>query len=176
MLGNDPKRIRMAYSLLLSLPSTPVIRYGDELGMGDDLSLNERLSVRTPMQWDQSQNAGFSTSDTMVRPTIDEEPFDYIHLNVKDEAADTSSLLNWTKKMIQLRKDLPAVSLGSWKIVDTNTEHVLAILYTYGTAHVLIVNNLSNNQQHVKLRIKLPKERFDFELPGYGYRWMKLSE
>jgi maltose alpha-D-glucosyltransferase/alpha-amylase len=170
MLKYDTGRIRMAYSLLLSLPSTPVIRYGDELGMGDDLNLQERLSVRTPMQWDHSVNGGFSKAGNTVRPVIE----DYDHINTKDEELDPASLLNWTKKMIQLRKDHPAVSLGEWTIVDCNTEDVLAILYTYGPSKILILNNLSDKPHRVRSRPVRHKKRLTRDIEGYGYRWITL--
>jgi maltose alpha-D-glucosyltransferase/alpha-amylase len=170
MLKNDSARIRMAYSLLLSLPSTPVIRYGDEIGMGDDLSLKERLSVRTPMQWDHSVSAGFSSTRDIVRPVVVEPAYDYHRVNVKDQQADSGSLLNWTRAMIGLRRSMPAIALGSWKILRTGTASALALMYSYGDKRVLVVHNLSANSLHINIRFKAHK-RIKMDLQGYGYRW-----
>jgi maltose alpha-D-glucosyltransferase/alpha-amylase len=173
MLKDDSARIRMAYSLLLSLPSTPVIRYGDETGMGDDLSLKERLSVRTPMQWDHSRNAGFSSAQRTVRPVISQSPYDSSIVNVKDQEEDSASLLNWMRKMIALRKKSPAIALGSWEILNTGTENVLAILYRYQDDSVLVIHNFSDKPQSVKIKLPASKRALDFDLPGYGYRWIR---
>jgi maltose alpha-D-glucosyltransferase/alpha-amylase len=189
MLQNDTARIRFAYSLLLSLPSTPVFRYGDEIGMGDDLSLKERLSVRTPMQWDHSLHAGFSSADTTVRPVVKVAPYDSSRVNVKDQQADKTSLLRWTQQMIGLRKQLPAVALGSWELVDTGSENTLAILYTLESTKVLIVHNFSDHDQRVKIKAThedhewkdaITSETVDrtlvMNLPRYGYRWLVLKD
>lgn len=187
MLHNDPDRIRMAYSLLFSLPSTPVIRYGDELGMGDDLNLKERLSVRTPMQWNKSLHAGFSPAGTTVRPLVIETPYDSSVVNVKDELSDKNSLLNFTRQLIALRKAHPVVALGSWELMRTGSEHTMAIIYSNGAEKVMIVHNLSDKRQHVKIRTTDEDREWkdaisednlragkslSFDLPGYGYRWL----
>ncbi|MFL5740228.1 MAG: hypothetical protein ACJ75B_08420 [Flavisolibacter sp.] len=103
MLNNDLKFLELSYSLLFSLPGTPIVRYGEELGMGDDLTLNERLAIRTPMQWSKENNAGFSTARKAIRPVIDTGAFGYHLVNVEDEENDSNSLLNFIKRVIQLR-------------------------------------------------------------------------
>src|SRR5688572_27661987 len=95
MLGNQ-RQLELAYSVMFSLPGTPVIRYGDEIGMGDDLSLKERDAVRTPMQWSDAPQAGFSTAAKLVHPVVSKGPFSYEQLNVEAQRRDPGSLLNWT--------------------------------------------------------------------------------
>lgn len=113
----DPKRIRMAYSLLFSLPGAPVIRYGEEIGMGDDLTLQERLAVRTPMQWNAGPNGGFTKSSVPFRPVISLGKYSYQNVNVEEQLRDTSSLLNFIKKLIEIRRLHPEIGLGHWEIM-----------------------------------------------------------
>ncbi|MEH6407133.1 MAG: alpha-amylase family protein [Leeuwenhoekiella sp.] len=192
MLNNNQDYLKLAYSLLFSLPSTPVMRYGDEIGMGDDLSLKERLAVRTPMQWNDTKNGGFSTSDTVVRPVINSYPYDYEDINVKDEAADSTSLLNWTKRMVQFRKDSPEISYGKWEIIDTDSDNILAMHYIWNNKESLIIHNLNNKSQEISIasenieakRLKdlVGKKTFtskngsyNFKLEGYGFMWLKAK-
>jgi maltose alpha-D-glucosyltransferase / alpha-amylase len=95
MLGNDRRRLELAYSLLFSLPGTPMLQYGDEIGMGDDLSLPERECARTPMQWTERAHGGFSRAEKVVRPVIDDDEYGYRKVNVADQRRDPDSLLNW---------------------------------------------------------------------------------
>lgn len=113
MLG-DRSHIELAYSLLFALPGTPVMRYGDEIGMGDDLSLNERDAVRTPMQWSSEPNGGFTNAQKAERPLIESGPFSYREVNVDRQRRDPNSLLNWTVRMIRLRKECPEIGWGEW--------------------------------------------------------------
>jgi maltose alpha-D-glucosyltransferase/alpha-amylase len=190
MLKNNRAQLELSYSLLLALPSTPVLRYGDELGMGDDLRLKERLSVRTPMQWNGQTNAGFSSAAKPVRPVINSPAFPLRELNVKTQQADSSSMLQWTKRMVKLRKGSPEIGFGSWSIIDTQSSHLLALYYTWKEKELLIVHNLSNDAEEVS--IKLPgghntkmvdllslesispvDEKVTFKIDGYGYRWLR---
>src|SRR5699024_3832037 len=109
MLKNNRQQMELAYSLLFSKPGTPVLRYGQEIGMGDDLSLPERNSVRTPMQWSNQKNAGFSTApeDALARPMISSGDYGYKHVNVKDQHRDPNSILNWIRQAISFRKECP---------------------------------------------------------------------
>src|SRR6185295_17852458 len=109
MLGNDRARIEMAHSLMLTLPGTPVLRYGDEIGMGEDLSLNERDSVRTPMQWADAKNGGFSPapSNRLVLPAVRGGEFGYEKVNVAAQQRDPDSFLNWFERMTRLRRRSP---------------------------------------------------------------------
>jgi maltose alpha-D-glucosyltransferase/alpha-amylase len=104
MLGNRPQW-ELAYSMMFSLPGTPTIRYGDEIGMGDDLRLKERNSVRTPMQWSEEPQAGFSSAKKTVLPVISKGPYSYTRVNVEAQRRDPNSLLSWTERMIRLRKN-----------------------------------------------------------------------
>src|SRR4029453_17390551 len=106
MLG-DAKRLQLGYSLVLSLPGTPVLRYGDEIGMGEDLRLRDRTAIRTPMQWSAERNAGFSTADKLIRPVVTHDVYGYEMVNVEQQRRDPSSLLAWTARMIRFRKQCP---------------------------------------------------------------------
>lgn len=99
---------------MFSLPGSPVMRYGDEIGMGDDLRLKERDAVRTPMQWSNERNAGFTAAEMPVRPVIADGPYAYDQVNVESQRRDPNSLLNWTARMIRVRKECPEIGWGSW--------------------------------------------------------------
>jgi maltose alpha-D-glucosyltransferase/alpha-amylase len=161
---NNRKRLELAYSLLFSLPGTPVIRYGEELGMGDDLRLKERLSVRTPMQWNRGKNAGFSDSDTLFRPVISSGDYSFEKINAEDQFRDQSSLLNWIEKMIHLRKTCPEIGLAEAEVLETGSNQLLAIRYNYEGETVFAVHNLG--EQAGKLTIKQPKTKTLFDLIG----------
>jgi maltose alpha-D-glucosyltransferase/alpha-amylase len=161
---NNRKRLELAYSLLFSLPGTPVIRYGEELGMGDDLRLKERLSVRTPMQWNKGKNAGFSDSDTLFRPVISSGDYSFEKINAEDQFRDQNSLLNWIEKMIHLRKTCPEIGLAEAEVLETGSNQLLAIRYNYEGETVFAVHNLG--EQAGKLTIKQPKTKTLFDLIG----------
>ena len=112
MLNGDRRRIELAYSLMFSLPGTPVVRYGDEIGMGDDLNLPERNCARTPMQWSTEPHAGFTKSAKPILPVISEGPYGYQHVNAAEQRRDPNSLLNWTERIIRMRKEVPGGRLG----------------------------------------------------------------
>jgi maltose alpha-D-glucosyltransferase/alpha-amylase len=107
MLGGDRKRLELAYSLLFTLPGTPVIRYGDELGMGDNLDLPERNCARTPMQWSDEPHGGFTKSDKPFMPVISGGPYGFEHVNAAIQRRHPDSLLNWTERIIRMRKEVP---------------------------------------------------------------------
>lgn len=192
MLNNDRQRIELAHSLMFSLPSSPVIRYGSEIGMGDDLSLQERLSVRTPMQWDDTRNAGFTESRKAVRPVIDFGKYSYEKVNVADQKADSTSLLRWMTGIIDLRKSSPEISYGNWEILDVEPEEVLVMLYSWNDKRLLVIHNLSENPRTLNLdpsgldsnrlfnrltsKAVIPRDdQFQIPLEGYGYRWFKVE-
>jgi len=186
MLNNDRQHLELAYSLLLSLPSTPVLRYGDEIEMGDDLSLKERLSVRTPMQWNNTKNAGFTTSSKPVLPVIDAGIYSYQHVNVAASKLDNNSLLNWLRRMIALRKKHPEIAYGDWKIIKTNAPEVIAMLYTWQGKQLLVVHNLDDAPKHIAINIdgKTMKDLLhqavytadNLSLIGHGYKWIEVSD
>ena len=193
MLNGDQRRLELAYSLLFSLPGTPVIRYGDEIGMGDDLSLPERNCARTPMQWSSEPHAGFTRAKKPELPVISSGAYAYDRVNAAEQRRDPQSLLNWTERMIRMRKEVPEFGWGDFKAVDTGNPAVLALRYSWRNNDVLTVHNLRNEAVEVELR--LPGEAgkklvslFDHEhsdarpggrhrlvLKPYGYLWYRMG-
>jgi maltose alpha-D-glucosyltransferase/alpha-amylase len=193
MLGNRPQT-ELAYSLMFSLPGTPVIRYGDEIGMGDDLKLKERNSVRTPMQWSADENAGFSEASKLVHPVISKGPYAYEHVNVDLQRRTSDSLLNWMTAIIRLRKECPEIGWGEWQIIKMNAPGILAMHYHYQGSSIITVHNFNGKAQEVTLKlqknskIKLidlmrPEEssanekgQHTISLDAYGYRWFRAGD
>jgi maltose alpha-D-glucosyltransferase/alpha-amylase len=192
MLG-DRRRLELAYSLLFSLPGTPVIRYGDEIGMGDDLRLEQRDAVRTPMQWSDEPNGGFSTAETTYCPVVSEGPYGYREVNVEAQRRDPDSLLRWTIRMIRLRKECPEIGWGSWELLRTRERGVLALCYTWRGNAVVVVHNFEAHPCEVRLRVPaeggerlvdllVERESMAEEdgahrllLDAYGYRWFRVG-
>jgi maltose alpha-D-glucosyltransferase/alpha-amylase len=195
MLGNDQRRIELAYSLMFTLPGTPVLRYGEEIGMGDDLSLPERAAIRTPMQWSDGRNAGFSTAppNRLVRPVIDDGPFGYERVNVERQRRDPGSLLNRVERMIRLRKEHPEFGFGTSTPIDTADPAVLGIRASWQESTTIALHNLADRSTRV--RVALPDEeashlvdalggdRFvrrgdavEVALEPYGYRWLRVRQ
>ena len=144
MRGDDRRRLEFAFGLLLSLPGTPMLQYGDEIGMGDDLSLPEREGARTPMQWTAEPNAGFSRSRTVVRPVIAKAPFGYATRNVEVQRRDPASLLNWLERIIRMRKECPEISWGNYAVLRTTVPEVLALCYDWRNTSLVTLHNFSN--------------------------------
>jgi maltose alpha-D-glucosyltransferase/alpha-amylase len=117
MLGGDRKRLELAFSLLFSLPGTPMMQYGDEIGIGDNLRLPERECARTPMQWTSERHGGFSRARRVVRPVIDDDVYGYERVNVAAQRRDPQSLLNWVERKIRMRRECPEISWGDWRII-----------------------------------------------------------
>lgn len=194
MLGGDRRRLELANSLMLTMPGTPVIRYGDEIGMGDDLSLPERDAARTPMQWTSGPNGGFTTCADPVRPPIHDSVYSYKVVNVAHQRTDSGSFLNWTERALRLRKELPEIGWGEWTILET-PPHVLAIAYRWEIYASLFVHNLSERTIGCELtlpdfiaagadlvclqsdeRQRVGDDRsFPFVLDSYGYRWWRVG-
>lgn len=192
MLG-DPRQIRLAHSLLFSLPGTPVIRYGDEIGMGDDLSLPERAAVRTPMQWSDQPQAGFSKARETIHPVIGQGPYSFERVNVENQRSEPDSLLSWTGRMIRLRKECPEVGWGDWEILPTGSSHVLALCYEWRDNALLTLHNFAGERQEVSLQWSpagggrlanlLMPEQLEADQGGvcrmslepYGYRWYRAD-
>jgi maltose alpha-D-glucosyltransferase/alpha-amylase len=150
MMQGDRRRLELAYSLMMTLPGTPVFRYGDEIGMGDNLDLPERNCARTPMQWSDEQQAGFTESDKPVIPVISEGPYGFEHVNVAAQKRDPNSLMDWTERMIRMRKEVPEIGWGDFAILATGTPEVLAMRYDWRNNSVLFVHNLSPIPTEVK--------------------------
>jgi maltose alpha-D-glucosyltransferase/alpha-amylase len=193
MLGNR-QQTELAYSLMFSLPGTPVIRYGDEIGMGDNLDLKERESIRTPMQWSGEKQAGFSKAKKLVHPVIEKGYYAYEHVNVENQRRDPGSLLNWMTSMIRLRKECPEIGYGNWEILQTGFREILGMKYTWKGKTLLIWHNfeekslelvVTNKQAGAKRLIDLmnnieslsdEKGRHTITLEAYGYRWFRTEE
>jgi maltose alpha-D-glucosyltransferase / alpha-amylase len=195
MLDGDRRRIEMAYSLMFTLPGAPVLRYGDELGMGDDLSLPERQCARTPMQWSTEPNAGFTKSEKPILPVIHEGPYGYDHVNAAAQRRDPDSLLNWTERIIRMRKEVPEIGWGRYETIATGDSSVLAIRYEWRNNSALFVHNLASAPREISLTVKAPEEsgrllvnllsedhsqasadgRHRLMLEGYGYRWYRVG-
>ncbi len=195
MVNGDQRRLQLAYSLMLTLPGTPVINYGEEIGMGDDLSLEERQPARTPMHWSSEPNAGFSTApaDQLVLPVITEGEYSYKHVNVIAQRCEPKSLLNWMERAIRMRKECPEFGWGKWQIIETGNPSVFAHRCEWHQGVVIAVHNLSSEACNVSLELedddaehltdllenqsyKVPDDdSHHLQLEGYGYRWFRVG-
>jgi maltose alpha-D-glucosyltransferase / alpha-amylase len=195
LLDNDVDQIQLFTALLMSLPGSPVLYYGDEIGMGDNIWLGDRDGVRTPMQWTPDRNAGFSTATPgrLSLPTVMDPVFGYQAVNVEAEVENTSSLLHWTRRMIQARKQHPAFGMGSFSDLGGSNPSVFSFSRDFGDDTVLCVNNLSRFPQPVELDLRrwegyepiemIGHVRFPRigELPylltltGHGFYWFLIS-
>ena len=148
MLGGDLRRLKLAYSLLFALPGTPVIWYGEEIGMGDNLALDERDAVRTPLQWSDGPNGGFSSADpqALVREMPSKGPYAAERVNIRAQNKDPESLLSFLRELIRLRRSLPEVGWGSWKVLETDTQ-VLGLSVEWRGNSLLTFHNLSDGTQ-----------------------------
>src|SRR5438552_4149901 len=158
MLGNQ-LQLQLAYSLLFSLPGTPVLRYGDEIGMGDDLRLKERNSVRTPMQWSDDPQAGFSTAEKTILPVISRGPWSYDRINVETQRRDPNSMLNWTERMIRLRKECPEFGWGTYKILKVGNSSVLAMRFDWRNNSIVTLHNFDEKPKSITLNIGVKEGR-----------------
>lgn len=195
MVGGAQRRLELAYSLLFSFPGVPVIRYGQEIGMGDDLSLTGRRSVRTPMQWSTERNGGFSTApaEKLVRPVIRGGEYGYERVNVDDQRRDPGSLLNFMLRLIRTRMECPELRRGTLTVLRTANPHVFAQRCEWNGGVVLVIHNLSREPCTVSIPLEHEPASHTAELlgddesepldcatgpvhlSGYGYRWVRLS-
>ncbi|AHG93074.1 alpha amylase catalytic region (plasmid) [Gemmatirosa kalamazoonensis] len=152
MVG-ERSQLELAYSVLFALPGTPVLRYGDEIGMGEDLKLKERDAVRTPMQWSAEAHGGFSTAERCVKPVLSDGPYGFRHLNVESQRRDPNSMLNWTVRMIRLRKECPEIGWGTWRVLPTRAPEVLALCYSWRGNTVVTVHNFSGGPREVRFSL-----------------------
>lgn len=196
LLDGNLQQLKLTYSLLLTLPGTPIINYGEELGMGDDLSLDERKPARTPMQWSTAPNGGFSTAptDQLVLPVISEGDYGYKQVNVTTQQRDPDSLLNWMERAIRLRKEYPAFGWGQWQTLETDHSSVFAHRCEWQGKAVVAIHNMSQTDCQATLMLKddvgkclinlftdQPEETlltpsYEVHLAGYDYRWLEVSE
>jgi maltose alpha-D-glucosyltransferase/alpha-amylase len=195
LMDNDMDKIKLMNSLLMSMPGSPIIYYGDEIGMGDNVFLGDRNGVRTPMQWSPDRNAGFSKADPqrLYLPPIMDPVYGYQAVNVEAQAREPSSLLNWMKRLIAVRKAHQAFGRGTLAFLSPGNRKVLAYLREFGDESILCVVNLSRSAQPVELNLGRFKGRVPVEmagrtafppvgelpflltLPGYGFYWFLLA-
>lgn len=177
LIENDRNQLELFTALLLSLPGSPVLYYGDEIGMGDNIWLGDRDGVRTPMQWTPDRNAGFSTCDParLFLPVIMDPVYGYQALNVEAELRNSTSFLHWTRRMIEVRKQNPAFGLGSFLDLGGSNPSVLSYVREFGDDVVLCVNNLSRFAQPVELDLRRWEGVEPIELLG-GVRFPRIGE
>jgi maltose alpha-D-glucosyltransferase / alpha-amylase len=193
MLQGDRRRLELAYSIMLSLPGTPVLRYGDEIGMGDNLRLPERNCARTPMQWSTEPQGGFTKHEKPILPVICGGAYGFEHVNVAQQRRDPDSLMNWMERMIRMRKEVPEIGWGEFSILQTRIPEVLAIRYDWRNNSVLVVHNLSAIPREVSFKVGEedssslvnllsgensnadPSGKHCLLLEPYGYRWFRVG-
>ena len=195
LMENDHDRIKLMNSLLLSMPGSPILYYGDEIGMGDNVFIGDRNGVRTPMQWSPDRNAGFSRADPqqLYLPPIMDPIYGYQSINVEAQSRDPSSLLSWTKRMLAVRKTSQAFGRGLRRFLKPGNRKILAYLREYRDDTILCVANLSRSAQPVELNLTPFKGRIPVEMLGrtafppigdlpylltisaYGFYWFRLT-
>ncbi|WJH38636.1 alpha-amylase family protein (plasmid) [Aliirhizobium terrae] len=194
MLGGDERRLKLAYSLMYSLPGTPVLRYGDEIGMGDDLSLPERNCARTPMQWSNEPQGGFTKGTKPVLPVIEKGPYGFEHLNVAFQRRDAQSMLNWTERMIRMRKEAPEIGWGTFEVLDCGDDGVLAMRYDWRNNAVVTIHNFHDKPVEITFEAGIGDDgnvlidiadgtnsqangggKHHMVIEPYGYRWYRAG-
>ncbi|SPP65245.1 maltose alpha-D-glucosyltransferase [Nitrospira lenta] len=196
LLENDRRKIELLNSLVFTLPGSPIVYYGDEIGMGDNVHLGDRNGVRTPMQWTDDRNGGFSKADPskLYLPSISDSVYGYQAINVEAQRQSPHSLLHWMKRMICVRKQHPAFGRGTVEFLRPRNDKVLAYLREYGGETLLLVHNLAGSAQAVELDLgkyqgAVPIELFgDSRFPQvgtqpyvlsvapYGFYWFRLHQ
>lgn len=196
LMDNDYNKIKLLNVLLMSLPGTPVLYYGDEIGMGDNIYLKDRDGVRTPMQWDNNLNAGFSEANphSLYMPVIRDTEYSYEWINVKRQEANPNSLLNWTKKLLATRTEYKVFGRGTMTFLKPDNSHILAFVREYEQEKILVVINLSRHAQSTQLDLaeyashsahevfgrsrfaNIEEEPYQLSLSAHGYYWLKLEE
>jgi maltose alpha-D-glucosyltransferase/alpha-amylase len=193
MLGGDRRRLELAYSLQFSLRGTPVLRYGEEIGMGDDLELEGRDAIRTPMQW-ESTSRGFSTAEAeaLVRPMPTRGRFSNRNVNVSEQRTDPLSLLRWFGQLINEVRECPEISVGTLTVLDLPLPRsVIVHRYDAPEGSILLMHNLTDHAVTVDLSAvevtseaytvfcdgdygPLPRSLDAMHLNGWGYHWIRL--
>jgi maltose alpha-D-glucosyltransferase/alpha-amylase len=183
-------------SLLFSMPGTPIIYYGDEIGMGDNFYLGDRDGVRTPMQWNQDRNAGFSeaSAQKLFLPVIHDSEYHFTSLNVEVQQGNAASLMNWMRRMLQVRRQSKAFAVGTLEFLHPENSKIVAFLRQHESEVLLVIANLSRHTQYTEVDIsgfagRTPLELFGraslpeikpghtpFTLGPYGFIWLSLEE
>jgi maltose alpha-D-glucosyltransferase/alpha-amylase len=195
MVGGDQRRTELAYSLLFTLPGTPVLFYGEEIGMGENLAAEGRQAVRSPMQWTAEDTAGFSTADPAgyPNPLVDGD-FSPVHVNVHDQRRDPGSMLARMRQLIERYRECPELAWGDHRVIDADDPAVLAHLASAGGGAVLVLHNFAGHPATADLKVPglhadslltdilgdrevvaTPEGRVRTELEPYGYRWLRIS-
>jgi maltose alpha-D-glucosyltransferase/alpha-amylase len=198
MFDGDQRRLELAYSLLFTLPGSPVIRYGDELGMGDDLRLPERACARTAMQWSNEPHGGFSGHERPKVPVISGGVYGYEHVNAAVQRHYPQSLLNWTERIIRMRKEVPEIGWGDFTIIPSGQREVLIIRYDWRDNSVLFIHNFDATPREITFSLRLDADnaarrnllinllsedhsraggdgRHRMVVEGYGYHWYRVG-
>jgi glycosidase len=200
MLDGDQARLRLAYGLMFSLPGTPVLFYGEEIGMGENLAIPGRMSVRTPMQWTRERSAGFSTAaPTKLRRPIPDGRFGPLAVNVEDQRRDRDSMLNWMERMIRRRRETPELGRGAFAVLESGGPSVLAHRVDGDSRTLVFVHNLAAEPCEVRVPLGLPPDdvddgvnvtdllqgqdvaavdargRLTVTAAGYGVHWLALA-
>jgi maltose alpha-D-glucosyltransferase / alpha-amylase len=192
MLGGDRRRIELAFAVLLALPGTPVLWYGEEIGMGEDLDLDGRASVRTPMQWSTAPHAGFSAAREVFRKVVSHGPFSFERVNVASQRLDPDSLLNRLERLVRMRKECPEIGWGDCSVLDAGDRRVLGLRYENDGAEMVTLHSFSEEPREAVLSLEsegrawivdvFSGERVApaggtprFKLEPYGYRWFRVA-
>ncbi len=192
MLGHDQQRIRLALALTMALPGTPVLMYGDEIGMSEDLSLPGRIAVRGPMQWSPGHAGGFSTASRLYRPARPDGPGGYRAVNVLDQRHDPDSLYSWVARAMRVRRECPELGWGQWRTIKVSDPRVLVIEARWRDSRMVTLHNLSADPATVPLQGDLadltravrvlgdpePSHRpgEEITLGRYGFHWLRLAD
>lgn len=195
LLNNDRRKIELLYTILFSLPGTPVLYYGDEIGMGDNIYLGDRFGVRTPMQWSMNLNAGFSDANPqkLYLPVITDPVYRYESVNVATQSENPSSLLWWLRQVIAMRKRLSVFGRGDMKFIDSTNSKVLCFMRSHNKQRIILVANLSQFSQVTTLNLSEFKDcdvtevfsqnrfmnvgegQYTITIGPYGYYWLQLD-
>ncbi len=191
MLGGDARRLKLAYSLMFALPGTPTLWYGEEIGMGEDLALQERAAVRTPMQWADEPNAAFSTAppERLVRPVLERGDFAYDRVNVADQRDRPGSLMDLVQRLVRVRRACPEVGWGRCTVLEAGDTAVLALRYDWERGTLVLLHNLADRAVEARLALDgieslhpLLGDEGDRAVVGagepialgpYGFRWFR---
>ncbi len=195
LMQNDRRRMELINILLLSFPGTPILYYGDEIGMGDDLSLPERYCARTPMQWSNEKQGGFSSAEKTYLPVISEGVYGWEQVNVADQRRDPDSFLNWMERMIRTRQETQEIGWGAFEVVDVGHDAVLCLRYEWRNNVAVFLHNFHPEGVTVRFSLVAPegepnrlvnllsedhaqgdaKGRYELTLEPYGYRWFRMG-
>lgn len=196
LLNNDRRKIELLYTILFSLPGTPVLYYGDEIGMGDNVYLGDRFGVRTPMQWSMNVNAGFSTANPqrLFLPVITDPIYRYESVNIATQEENPSSMLWWLKQVISMRKRLNIFGKGEIKFIETTNAKILAFVRTFEKQRIIVVANLSQFSQAAELNLSdckdcditevfsqnrfmsVTENDYPITIGPYGYFWFQVDK